>query len=291
LSDERPAGETIVVTGGSGLLGRTLASLATPTRAIVALGRDALDIADSDAIARTLDIHAPEVVVNCAAMTDVDGCERDPEAARVANVDGPRRLAVACAHARVRLVHVSTDFVFDGRKREPYTQEDTPRPLSVYGRTKREGEEEVLDALPRAIVARTSWVFGPGGKNFASRLFEFAAKTRTLRGIVDSRSVPTYAPDLAARLLELVDCGAKGIFHVTGSGDATWFDVARAELDFAGRNDVELLPTTVAELGLPAPRPPYSVMRCLETPRLDLAPLRHWRDALAEFVPLVASRA
>jgi dTDP-4-dehydrorhamnose reductase len=217
-------------------------------------------------------------------MTDVDGCERDPEAAERANVDGPRMLAEVCLAAGVKLVHVSTDFVFDGAKREPYTVEDRPNPLSVYGATKLAGETAVRETAPDAIVARTSWVFGVGGKNFASKLFDYAAKSPTLKGITDMRSVPTYAPDLAVRLLELVDLGVSGTYHVTGSGDTTWFGFAEKLLEIAGRDDVELLPVTVEELGLPAPRPAYSVMRCLLSERLGLAPLRDWREASADFV-------
>jgi len=274
----------ILVTGGNGLLARSLAARSTPERPIVALARDALDIADADAVRRAVDAYAPAVVVNAAAMTDVDGCERDPAAARTANVDGPRRLAEACRASGVRLVHVSTDFVFDGRKRTPYTLYDEPNPLSVYGRSKLEGEAAVRDALDDAIVARTSWVFGVGGKNFASRLFDYARRARTLKGITDMRSIPTFAPDLAMRLLEILDTRATGIFHVTGSGEATWFDVAETALAVAGRSDVELLPTTVAELGLPAPRPAYSVMRCVQSEALGLAPLRPWTESVRAFV-------
>ena len=275
---------TLLVTGGSGLLGRSLEALDGPDRRVIALGRGDVDIAEAASIARSIERHRPHAIVNAAAMTDVDSCERDPEAAWRANADGPRLLAEACLAAGVRLVHVSTDFVFDGTKREPYTQEDAPNPLSVYGRSKLGGEEAVRSILPGAIVARTSWVFGLGGRNFVSKIFDYAANTTTLRGITDMRSVPTYAPDLAGRLVELVEVGASGTFHVTGDGEATWFDVAQSALDLAGRDDVELLPVTVAELGLPAPRPAYSLMRCLETPRLGLPPLRDWRDAMRDFV-------
>ena len=140
-------------------------------------------------------------------------------------------------------------------------------------------------------MARTSWVFGVGGKNFASKLFDYAAKSRTLKGITDMRSAPTYAPDLAVRLLELIDLGAAGTYHVTGTGDATWFEFAGALLEIAGRDDVEMLPVTVRELGLPAPRPPYSVMRCVLSERLGLAPLRHWREAAADFVARLGEAA
>ena len=282
---------TILVSGAGGLLGRSLAALSTTGRPVVALSHADLDIADPGSVRAALDRHRPAAVVNAAAMTDVDGCERDPEAARRANVEGPLALAVACRETGARLVHVSTDFVFDGAKREPYTVEDTPNPISVYGRTKLEGEEAVLAELPEATVVRTSWVFGAGGKNFASRLFDYAARSTTLKGIVDMRSLPTYAPDLATRLVEIVEAGHWGTFHVVGGGEpATWFDVARAALDAAGRTDVELLPVTVAELGLPAPRPAYSAMRCMLSERLGLAPLRPWRDAIVEFAREASGR-
>jgi dTDP-4-dehydrorhamnose reductase len=256
---------------------------------VIALGRAEFDIADEVSVRSAIERHRPSVLINPAAMTDVDGCERDPAAARRANVDGPRTLATVCREAGVRLVHVSTDFVFDGRKREPYTFEDAPNPLSVYGATKLEGEDAVREICDDALVVRVAWVFGVGGRNFVSRLFDYAAKTSTLRGITDMRSAPTYAPELAVRLLELAALGVPGTYHVTGSGDATWFDVARAALDAAGRDDVELLPTTAAELGLPAPRPAYSVMRCLLSERLGLLPLRPWRVAIGDFVHEVLS--
>lgn len=274
----------ILVTGGGGLLGRTLAALSAPDRPIVAVGRSELDVTDAESIARMLELHRPTAVVNAAALTDVDGCERDPHAAMRANALGPGMLAEACTSSGARLVHVSTDFVFDGTKREPYTIDDAPNPISVYGRSKLEGERAVLAAQPDALVVRTSWLFGVGGKNFASRIFEYASATTRLKGIVDMRSLPTYAPDLAGRILELVELNASGTFHCCNSGEpATWFDVARAALDDAGRSDVELIPVTVAELGLPAPRPAFSAMRCLRSEALGLASMRPWRDAVRAF--------
>lgn len=273
--------DTILVTGANGLLARALSSV---DRRILALSRAELDIADSDAIARAFERASPSLVINPAAMTDVDGCERDPEAAERANARAPRLLADACARAGARFVHISTDFVFDGRKREPYTFEDEPRPLSVYGRTKLAGELAASAALPDTTIVRVSWLYGRGGRNFLSRLFDYAASNATLKGITNMRSIPTYAPDAARRILEIADRGVPGVYHVTNAGVASWFEVARAALDLAGRDDVELLPVTTHELGLPAPRPEYSAMRCLLSERLGLAAPRPWRDALADFV-------
>jgi dTDP-4-dehydrorhamnose reductase len=278
----RPYG--VLVTGARGLLGGALGRLSTADRPVVALGHDDLDISDERSVRRAVDRYRPAVLVNPAAMTDVDRCQREPGAAERANAVGPRVLASVCREAGVRLVHVSTDFVFDGRKREPYTIEDAPNPLSVYGATKLAGEEAVRERCEDALVVRVAWVFGVGGRNFLSRLLDYAAAGATLRGITDMRSAPTYAPELAARLLELAERGAPGTYHVTGAGEASWYEVARAALDAAGRRDVELVPTTVAELGLPAPRPAYSVLRCLLSERFGWPPLRPWREAVAEFV-------
>jgi dTDP-4-dehydrorhamnose reductase len=274
----------ILVTGANGLLGRTLASLDTSATSVVGLGRAELDIADPGSVARALEGHRPDVVVNPAAMTDVDGCERDPEAAERANVRGPATLADACARTGARLVHVSTDFVFDGEKREPYTIEDEPRPLSVYGRSKLDGERAVLDRMPDATIVRVSWLFGPGGRNFLSRLFEYAATGSTLKGITNMRSAPTYAPDGAKRILEIIRRAVPGTYHVCNGGEASWHEVARTALDLGGLGDVELAPVTAEALGLPARRPRYSVMRCVMSERLGFAPMRPWRDAVAEFV-------
>ena len=275
----------ILVTGGEGLLGRSLAALSTADRPVVALGRHELDILDSEEIAAAIDRFDPRVIVNAAALTDVDACERDPAAAHRANVEGPRLLALACAARAVAFVHVSTDFVFDGIKRSPYTHLDPPNPISEYGKSKLEGERAVTAVLPEALIVRTSWVFGPGGKNFASRLVEYASKSNTLKGITDMRSLPTYAPDLAARILELVERGTPGTYHVVGSGEAaSWLEVARFAVATAGLTGVTVEPVTARELGLPAPRPEYSVMKCLLSERLGLPHLRDWHDAMTEFL-------
>lgn len=280
----------ILVTGGWGLLGRSLAERASQSQPILSLDRASLDISDPEAIALAIARFEPGVIVNAAAMTDVDGCERDPAQAVRANVDGPRMLAEACARSSVQLVHVSTDFVFDGMKREPYTIDDVPNPISVYGSSKFDGERAVFAALPDAVVARTSWLFGVGGKNFASRIFEYAATSNRLKGIVDMRSLPTYAPDCAIRLLELIALGVTGTFHVVGGGEpASWFELARATLDAAGRHDVELVPVTTADLGLPAPRPAYSAMRCLRSEALGLSSLRPWNEAIRDFAAAAAA--
>jgi dTDP-4-dehydrorhamnose reductase len=224
------------------------------------------------------------VLINCVATADVDRCEVEPDWAYRVNEEGPRFLARACRQFRADIVHVSTDYVFDGARQGFYTQEDEPNPLSVYGKAKLAGEFAVREEAERFYVVRTSWLFGPGGKNFGSRVIEYARKGSRIKGVTDQTSIPTYAPDLANRIEEIVALGAHGLYQVTSSGPTTWFEFARLALDLAGLRDVAIEPVTRAELNQRAARPHNSAMRCLVSEKLALDPLRHWRDALVEFV-------
>ncbi|MEK6320671.1 MAG: dTDP-4-dehydrorhamnose reductase [Acidobacteriota bacterium] len=280
-----PEIKTAMITGAGGLLGRAMQARLTESGwRVVALPRAELDITDEDHVRSTVEGAAPSVLINCAATADVDRCEDDPDWAYAINETGPRFLARACREFGADIVHVSTDYVFDGSKEGLYTQEDEPKPLSVYGRAKLAGEFAVREEAERFYVVRTSWLFGAGGKNFGSRVIEYARQGARLKGVIDQTSIPTYAPDLATRLEEIIGLGAHGLFHVTSSGPATWFDFARLALDLAGMGDVEIEPVTRAELNQRAPRPHNSAMRCLVSEKLGLEPMRHWRDALSEFV-------
>ncbi|HEU4389476.1 MAG TPA: dTDP-4-dehydrorhamnose reductase [Blastocatellia bacterium] len=277
--------ETALVTGAGGLLGRFVAAqLRASDWSVVALSHQDLDVSDGEAVNRQLDRARPQVIINCAATTDVDRCEREPEWAERVNVDGPRLLARAANAAGATLVHISTDYVFDGKKDGFYTQEDEPHPLSVYGRTKLAGELAAREELDRAFIVRTSWIFGPGGKNFGSRVLEYARGGAALKGVTDQISIPTYAPDLAGRIRQIIVAGAPGLYHVANSNPGTWYEFARLVLDLAGFTQIEIKPVTRAELAQPAERPRNSAMRCLLTERIGLVPLRDWRAALPEFV-------
>jgi dTDP-4-dehydrorhamnose reductase len=276
---------TAMITGAGGLLGRSMQACLTGSGwRVVAFPRTELDITKEEAVRRAVDGVRPYVLINCAATADVDRCEVEPEWAYEINEKGPRFLARACREFDADIVHVSTDYVFDGSKEGFYTQEDEPKPLSVYGQAKLAGEFAVREEADRFYVVRTSWLFGTGGKNFGSRVIEYARKGALLKGVIDQTSIPTYAPDLAARLKEIIDLSAHGLYHVTSSGPATWLDFARLALDLAGLGEVEIEPVTRASLNQRAPRPHNSAMRCLVSEKLGLEPLRHWRDALVEFV-------
>lgn len=275
----------VLITGAGGLLGRTMqARLDLSGWKVIAMPHAELDITSEDAVMRAVEAVCPDVLINAAATADVDRCEIEPDWAYAINATGPRLLARACAQVGAEMVHVSTDYVFDGSKQGFYTQEDEPAPLSVYGRSKLAGELAVREEAPPSYVLRTSWLFGCGGKNFGSRVIEYARGGARLKGVTDQISIPSYAPDVAARIEEIVGLAQHGLYHVTSSGPTSWYEFARRALDLAGLGDTEIEPVTRAALNQRAPRPQNSAMRCLRSERLGLEPLRHWRDALAQFV-------
>jgi dTDP-4-dehydrorhamnose reductase len=281
LSEPRAA----MITGAGGLLGRSMnARLAASGWRVVALPHSELDITDETSVRVAVDTIRPDVLINCVATADVDRCEVEPEWAYAVNATGPRFLARACRHVGADIVHVSTDYVFDGSKEDFYTQEDEPNSPSVYGKSKLAGEHAVREEAERFYIVRTSWLFGAGGKNFGSRVIEYARNGGPLKGVIDQTSIPTYAPDLAGRIEEIINLRAHALYQVTSTGPTTWFEFARLALDLAGLTEVEIEPITRAELNQRAARPHNSAMRCLVSEKLGLAPLRHWKDALREFV-------
>ncbi|HVG17929.1 MAG TPA: dTDP-4-dehydrorhamnose reductase [Blastocatellia bacterium] len=274
-----------LITGAGGLLGRSMTCrLSRSGWRVTALTHPELDITREDDVRRAVAGVRPDFVINCVATADVDRCEREPDWAFAVNEGGPRFLARACRESGAEIVHVSTDYVFDGSEPGFYTQEDAPRPQSVYGQSKLAGESAVRDEAQKFYIVRTSWLFGVGGKNFGSRVIEYARGGLPVKGVVDQTSIPTYAPDAAARIEEIIRHGAHGLYHVTNTGAATWYEFALLALELAGLVDVEVAPIKRAELNQPAPRPHNSAMRCLVSERVGFAPLRHWREAVPEFV-------
>ena len=276
-----------LVTGAGGQLGRELVTR-LGARAAASLRHEDLDVADGAAVAAAVKAARPDVVINAAAYNRVDQAETEAATALAVNATGVLHLARAAAEAGALFVHVSTDYVFDGALARPYTEQDAPRPLSVYGISKRAGEMMVEAVGAPALVVRTSGVFGPGGSrakggSFVDRILERARAGGPLRVVDDQLFAPTYAPDLAQALLALVDGGARGVVHVTSEGSCTWHELAVAALELAGLGvPVERIRT--ADLGAPARRPPYSVLSTARYRGLGHAPLRPWRGALAEML-------
>ncbi|HEX8355671.1 MAG TPA: dTDP-4-dehydrorhamnose reductase [Pyrinomonadaceae bacterium] len=276
----------ILITGAGGMVG---AVLAEQCRArgdeVFAFDREGLDITDERAAREAFGRLRPEAVINCAAWTDVDGCELDPQRAFLVNSQGVEVLATASRLASASFVTVSTDYVFDGRKESGfYTQRDDPHPASAYGAAKLEGERRAQVASARTSVVRTGWVFGPGGRNFLATAVARARRGERLKAISDSWGTPTYAPDLAARLRELAESDLPGVYHVVNAGEGTSFEgFARAAVEAAGVEGVEVEGVLMDSLKRPAPRPRNSRLRCLLSEAIGLRPLRDWREALGEF--------
>lgn len=254
---------TYLVTGAGGQLGRAVLAEAQ-RRGLSAIGRShtELPVEDADVVHRQLAEIRPKAVLHCAAWTDVDGCEGDPERAELINGRGAARVAEACREIRARLVYVSTDFVFDGQGTRPYREDDPVAPLSVYGQSKLAGERAVLE-YPGFAVARTSWLFGPGGRNFPKAILARAKSGEPLRVVNDQTGSPTLTLDLAAALLDLAQSDAPGgVYHAANDGSCTWHEFAQQILARAGLGDVTVDTMSSAELGRPAARPAYSVLDC-----------------------------
>lgn len=283
----------VLVTGAGGMVGRAVAAfcLSAGDR-VLAYDHASLDIGDRNLVMQTLGNEKPDIVINCAAWTNVDGCELDKERAFASNADGPENLARASRAIHAAFATISTDYVFDGKKHGFYTQRDDPNPESVYGVSKLEGERRAQAAYARTIVVRTGFVFGVGGSNFLSTIVERARRGEKLKAIKDAWGTPTYAPDLAVRLRELTEKDLPGTFHVVNDGDGVSYEeFARAALDLAGCADAQLETVLTAQLGRPAPRPENSRLRCLLSPAIGLAPMPFWNDSLRDFASRSAAEA
>jgi dTDP-4-dehydrorhamnose reductase len=274
----------ILVTGAGGQLGRQILDLASGgdrTGRTVGVGSAELDITDTSAVADA--IEPSMIVINCAAYTAVDAAETDIDRATAVNTDGPRNLARACAASGARLVHVSTDYVFDGTATTPYEPDDAPAPQSVYGRTKLAGERAVLAELPTANVVRTAWVYTGTGTDFVATMRRLERERDVITVVDDQIGSPTYSRDLAAGLLEVAASPVTGsILHSTNAGTASWFDLARAVFAGVGADPERVRPCSSAEYVRPAPRPSYSVLSGAAWERAGLTPFRGWRDALGD---------
>lgn len=276
----------VLVTGAAGLLGRRVIAEFSPLHTVVPLGRADLDISAPEAVAAVLDREKPDVVINCAAMTNVDACETDRDGAFLHNAEAPRLLARACAERGVHLIHIGTDYIFDGTKDGAYLVDDPPNPISVYGESKLAGERAVREVSADHAVVRVAGLFGIGGKNFASKLYDLLTTPGSLKGISDNRILPSYAADVAMFLRHVAEGRVGGAFQAVNAGPGcSWLEFANYAKSLLGERAVgEIVPVTEAELKRPAKRPMKSVLAHTPDPARGLPVLRDWRDALAEFL-------
>ena len=276
----------ILVTGAGGVVGRAVvAHCKALGDTVIGYTHSELDIGVRPLVTTEVARVRPDYVINCAAWTDVDGCEKDPARAEQANAAGPENLARACREVGAGLVTISTDYVFDGTREGFYTQRDDPHPLSVYGVTKLAGERRANSALARTVVVRTGWVFGVGGRNFQSRVVELARGGAQLSVINDAYGTPTFAGDLAIRLRELAQLNMPGLFHAENSGPGVSYEeFACVALQLAGLSDKDLKGVGSASLQRPAPRPRQTRLACLWSGHLGLEPLPDWQDSVRRWL-------
>ncbi|MCV7197638.1 dTDP-4-dehydrorhamnose reductase [Mycobacterium angelicum] len=285
----------LVITGAGGQLGRHLSALAARSgRDVLARTSSEWDITDPDAAAAN--IRTGDVVVNCAAYTNVDGAESDESRAYAVNATGPEHLARACAGVGARLLHVSTDYVFNGdfgaAPPRPYEPTDATAPQGVYARSKLAGEQAVLAALPQAVVVRTAWVYtGGAGNDFVAVMQRLAGKDDPIDVVNDQTGSPTYVGDLAAGLLQLTDTDIQGrVLHAANEGAVSRFDQARAVFEESGADPQRVRPVSSTRFPRPAPRPSYSALSGKSWAAAGLTPLRPWRPALVAALAAASSR-
>jgi dTDP-4-dehydrorhamnose reductase len=278
---------SVLLIGANGQLGSELRR-ALEDREVIALRHADLEVTDATQVMATVSRHRPRLIFNTAASHRVDACEDAPESAFAVNAVAVRELALAAERVGATLVQFSTDYVFDGRQRHPYTETDPPGPLNVYGVSKLAGEYFVRAILERHFIVRTCGLYGLAGSrarggNFVETMLRLARDGRQIRVVTDQVVTPTAAKDLARKVVELVSTGAYGLYHITNRGACSWFQFARAIFELSGV-EARLSETTSAAFGAKARRPAYSVLDNARLRSLGLDDLRHWRDALADYL-------
>jgi dTDP-4-dehydrorhamnose reductase len=271
----------LLVTGAAGMLGRdVMLAAGNAGHDVVGYGRAELDVTDAAALAKRLDLERPDVVINCAAWTDVDGAEEQEEAAFAVNGTGAGNVAAAAAKVGASVVYVSSDYVFDGAKGAPYVESDQVAPLSAYGRTKLAGEEATAAANKRHFIVRSAWLFGIGGPNFVETMLRLAGSGNEVLVVRDQIGSPTYTWHLAYGVVRLIEGIEFGVHHMAAAGQCSWYEFARDIFEQA-KVECKVLSITTEEFGRPAPRPPFSA---LTSQREHAIRLPSWQDGLAGYL-------
>lgn len=276
----------IYITGAQGMLGKAVSRLFGERYDLFPVDLGEVDISSSDLIIDDICRHEPDLVMHLAAMTDVDGCEEEPDEAYRVNALGTRNVALACQRSGAIMAYVNTGSIYDGSKETPYIEYDTPGPVNVYGRSKYAGELYVRELLSRYYIFYTCWMFGggPEDKKFVAKIIDLARSNRELRIVDDKKGSPTYTVDMATTMLSFIETGLYGRYHCVNRGSVNRFEVASAILEAAGIADCRLLPVSSSEFDLPAPRPSNESMRNYNLELLGMDMMRDWRSALREYV-------
>jgi len=277
----------LLVIGAKGMLGRDLMGAlhsSFPDDEVVGWDIEEIDIQKEEESVFKIEKLRPDILIHVAAYTDVDGCERDEEKAFAVNAEGTKYVALAASRCRAKLVYLSTDYVFDGNKKEPYMESDLPHPLNVYGRSKLQGEQYVQEWVKNGLIIRTQWLYGRYGKNFVSSILQQARVKRALSIVNDQIGSPTYTADLAKAISVLIQFDAQGIFHVANSDRCTWYTFGQAILNLSRMDEVKVISISSEALDRPAVRPSYSVLNCQKLKEKTGLTLRPWSEALKDYL-------
>ena len=278
-----------MVIGAKGMLGSDLMTVlhaGLPNDEVVGWDIGEIDIQKEEETVTKIEKLRPSVVVHLAAYTDVDGCELDEERAFAINAEGTKHVALAVSRCQAKMVYLSTDYVFDGNKREPYLESDSPHPLNVYGRSKLQGEQYVQAWAKKTLIIRAQWLYGRYGKNFVTSILRQANEKKVLSIVDDQIGSPTYTVDLAKAISVLIQFDARGIFHVANSDLCTWYAFGQTVLKLSGMDKVRVIPISSKELGRPALRPSYSVFNCQKLKRETGLALRPWSEAVRDYLTI-----
>ena len=273
----------VLITGSNGMLGHDLIDVLDGKHELIKTTSKSLDITDEDKVKDYIVNENPDIVINSAAYTDVDGCETNEEIAYKVNGEGVKNLALACKVVDCPLVHISTDYVFNGENNKLWMEDDEVGPISIYGKSKLQGEEAIESILDNFFIIRTSWLYGINGGNFPKTMLELAKTHDTLTVVTDEIGTPTYTLDLAQAIAELIETEYYGIYHITNSDYCSWFDFAK--YIFEVKNiDVNVVPVTAEEFARPASRPHYSVLNNSNWVNNGFKPLRSYKEAIKDYL-------
>jgi len=277
----------ILITGYKGMLGSDLVNILKNENQheLILTDIKELDITNLEELRKMFQDEKPEAVINVAAYTDVDGCETNRELAYNVNAIGPKNLAIVSNEIGAKLLHISTDYVFPGNNTEPYMEEDKTGPQSYYGETKLHAEKFIEKNMKNYFIVRTAWLYGINGKNFVKTMLSLGDINSEITVVNDQRGSPTFTVDLANAIVELIKTDKYGIYHVTNSGECTWYDFAKNIFELANV-EIEVKPVTTAEYPTPAKRPEYSVLSNEKWNNSGFKPLKNFKDALKEYLEL-----
>ena len=276
----------ILITGSNGMLGHDLIEVLKDKHELLLTTSKTLDITDGDSVMDFIVKSNPDIVINSAAYTDVDGCESNPDLAYNVNGEGVKNMALACREVDCPLVHISTDYVFNGQNDRPWVEDDEIGPISIYGKSKLKGEEHIKEILEKYFIVRTAWLYGVNGRNFPRTMLELAQNHSEITVVYDEVGTPTYTPDLAKGISKLIETDYYGTYHLTNSGNCSWCEFARYIFEVADV-DVNVIPVTASEFARPAPRPSYSVLENRNWVENGFEPLRNYKEAIKEYIGLI----